>query len=890
MFTLRHLSALALLASALFLGCSSDPKQEPVDGSTPGAQDTGTPPDTGASSGSDGATPGDSGGDDAATDPDGGGQACLFPGDCPKRFDCEKGQCVRVTACNSVNDCKDEDRTCFNNACVKVCQTDADCPVNGECYNGACRPYPDMWTGKAPPSGQRGKIKAGVGVTNYDFPVGVSMAGYGGRKGAKTPYQVTLGGSDRVFERQEAKVLAIENGEDTVIFLRIPACWTSDDTVSMIALKVQEATGVNYVDKIVTDAPHSHSQPARYWNLVPGKGFSVFGYDDYNRDLHQRYVNSMADAVIMALKNMKPAKFGYGVKKDFDPDDLIFSDRRGENPKLKDNTLTVLRVDDAASSQPMAVIVNFGMHATHFGETWVTGDAAGGAEVETEIGLAAKYGKRVPVLFANGSGGDQSPRGDDRGHANPGKIQLLGRRTMEHVTGLMDSITTADEMSLEVVSRRIPIRYDKLYKEGEYFDKAGVTPGRPYHFGAFQCVVKPKEKEGEYYVDGNLSCAFAIQFLFRAPVPQFQKTRLSAVRMNDLVISTLPGEPHASLGLKLIEDVKTSGAKHAIVFGYSQDHHFYLMEKMDYLRGGYEPSMDIWGYNFGDYIRTEAALLAKQLFTSDKEKNDTGIKPTYWRETDILDQKTVAPTKGSVPAGQVAADMKDSIERLELAEFSWSGGHPGVDLPIVRLERKDGAGFVEHTRKGGLPAIGWGFDSVLIYKGDYEKNHTWAVEWERLEDFPEGAYRIAVEGKEWDGAAAKPYKVMSKEFVVKPSSKMRVREVKESGGKLTLHINYADGPEVISGKKGFLLRSVHNPDAYGAMVPEDRDLTLTITRDGKSQTFEKLKGKRASINAPGTRGGLVTTRVEVDSPGKGELTIKVMDSLGNSGEEKVKVE
>ena len=62
--------------------------------------------------------------------------------------------------------------------------------------------------------------------------------------------------------------------------------------------------------------------------------------------------------------------------------------------------------------------------------------------------------------------------------------------------------------------------------------------------GGFQCVTEGDSDPATVYEDGALDCVFATDYVNRAPVAQFMKSRISALSFNDeLILVTLPGEP-----------------------------------------------------------------------------------------------------------------------------------------------------------------------------------------------------------------------------------------------------------------------------------------------------------------------------------------------------------
>ena len=216
---------------------------------------------------------------------------CEFDETCP----------LRPRPCASGNQCP-RSMLCKEGICINECMTDLDCG-SGHCIDGQCRAFPDVLNGASPaPMAAPGEIQVGVASIPLNFPVGVSMAGYIARQGPSTPYNKSLGGSDRTGT-QDVRALVLATSDELVIFLRLPLCWSTDYLRTLTALKLQALTvdaehpnGINYLDHLVTGASHSHSQPGRFWHLVPTLGAGFFGFGTFSLELVNRYADHFARA------------------------------------------------------------------------------------------------------------------------------------------------------------------------------------------------------------------------------------------------------------------------------------------------------------------------------------------------------------------------------------------------------------------------------------------------------------------------------------------------------------------------------------------------------------------------------------------------------------------
>ena len=830
---------LILLNLGLLSACDDDPAPG-------GSLDSGTldagPGDPDASN--DGLRDASGEGPDAGSDggPD-GGSGCLYPGDCPGG-DCLEGECVYdpparceggdpapcapgelcddpalggycALPCELDGTCPRRPRPCVprcpfgqvcsDEICVNACETDLDCPEAGECLNGVCAAYRGPALGApAAPLGQPGQIYGGVGVAPLQIPVGVSMAGFGNRPGPRNPYAVELGGSDRVLERQDARAIVISDDEDLAIIIRAPLCFATDYLISRTAWHMRRLTvdaehpeGVDYLDHLILGATHSHSQPARYWNLLTDLGFGTFGFGKFSVEITDRVALAMAEAALQAIESAQPARFGWAMLDGFDPDRRIHSNRRGEGPDFIDDRMFIWRLDDL-EGRPLAAMVNLAIHGTHMESTWITGDVHGAIEHMTGQALAVGEDP-IPVLFSNGGAGNVSPRGDDITDTRWAKLQVVGHRVAEIAAPAFAAIETRGDLDVELITRRVPVSYEILGYDAEAEEFR--TRAQIHRYGSFQCMLQGRPRDEPPHEDGQLGCLLDIYRVTGFPVPQVMQTTLSALRLGDLIALTLPGEPTSELTLTLSEAMTADAAQAGqpvttMVMGYAQDHMFYLLGADDWFHGGYEASTSLWGWRMGSYLLDQARALGGELLTDAREPLDRRVKPHWWGD---LPDDAVPPTAGAELAGEIIEGPGDTVARGQGAALRWYGGHPGVDLPVVTLEVETPEGFAAAQHPEGRPLDDAGFESILRYDGDHARDHRWGFTLELPFELPLGTYRLAARGHAVpaDDAEAVPYTVHSAPFTVSPAA-LRV-EIAQRDEQWVAYVNYPDAPSTDEG-------------------------------------------------------------------------------------------
>ncbi|MFN3202833.1 MAG: hypothetical protein ACE366_30855 [Bradymonadia bacterium] len=889
---------LALLLCTFF-GCDDDPATQGHDGAVDMAPSEDARPDEGRPE--DGLPP-----DEGPPD-----NSCVYPDECPDG-DCVEGECVFeaparcdgddpapcapgevcddpalggycALPCELDGSCQRRPRPCtprcplgqicVEDLCVNACETDLDCPEDGECFNGRCQRYVGAPVGApAIPLGQPGQIYAGVGVTPLSMPVGVSLAGFGNRAGPNTPYAIELGGSDRVLERQDARALVISDADDLLILIRAPLCFPTDFLITRTAWHLRQLTvdaehpdGIDYADHILLAATHSHSQPARYWNLLSNLSFGTFGFGLFSLEITDRVARSMAEAAAEALDDAQPASFGWTLLDGFDPEGRIHTNRRSEGPDIFDDRMFIWRIDDA-EGEPLAAMVNFGIHGTHMNDTWITGDVHGAVEVVAGEVLSEQAGRVVPVLYTNGAGGNTSPRGDDATDTDWAKMQVVGHRVAALVAPAFAGIETRADIDVELITERVAISRDILGYEAEAFR----TRSTVHTYGAFQCLLEGRNWSEDPAEDGDLGCLLDIARVVGFPVPQNMQTTLTALRLGDLFAVTLPGEPSSEITLMVSQAVQAEGQSAgqpitAMALGYAQDHMFYLLGADDWFHGGYESSTSTWGWRLGEYLVDRSRDIAARLLTPEREPWDRRVKPHWW--TDLADD-TISATPGSEAAGGLIDAPGPRASRGSQIVLRWHGGHPGVDLPNAWLARPGAAGAMEMvTNALGQPVDISGFDSILRYLGDYSTDHRWSLRWELPFELDPGTYHVIIEGHgvSTEGGSPEQYRIESPAMEITPASLQLQWRQAEDGG-LIVSVNLPDGPSTDTGGPFDGLRPTgslwrHGPDLNIQGSSRGFSMILGGPAEGLRAVWTPAGGMSASLTPLEVRPGVITRTV-----------------------------
>lgn len=727
---------------------------------------------------------------------------CLWPADCPEG-DCQEGRCVEHAGlCQGHLDCP-IGASCAEGRCIVSCVYDSNCATGGICVEGECMPSPPELLEGNPILGEAasGTLLVGYGVSDLEYPVGVSLAGFGVRPGPRTPYSKSLGGSDSVWERQDVRAVAIDSEGQVTLMIRLPLAWSTDYLRSLIALELRSlleelgSPNVNPLNDLIVFATHSHSQPARFWNLAPQLNFGALGYGSFSQSLTQAYARSAARAALHALQNRKLAKIGWAILDEADPARLIHSNRRGHSNEIFDDRLLALRFD-ALDGGPIVALVGFAVHGTHLMSPLVSGDCAGVIEQVFTERLSAKFETETPAIFMNGNAGNISPRGDHVTSEDLGHLQALATMLWAQYEPLFDRVRWEESPVVRHKAWRIPIGYEVLgYDEDP--PSFASSLGQPYHYGAFGCANDERGPDEMSYQPPDIPCAVVIHSIYHAPIMQFQKTVLSAFRLGSLLLSTMPGEPVSDLGLRLAELVEEDARRAGLVesrsfnIGYAQDHHFYLLRTDDWLHGGYESRMGLWGWREGEHLIQQSSVLHAHLLGL-IDLPEYPLSPTWWPER-LREEEIRTPS--AQPNTEVLEQPNPSIRRDQLVQLRWRGGDPAVDRPKVSLWKlaPDNSETPSETPAlqpvSGLPLTDQGLESVIHYEGDYEGEHLWSIRWDLPLELPTGRYRIQVEGQ-----AGEAYRLDSTPFVLTGRGGLIVQGREDDPERLTLALSYAPSP------------------------------------------------------------------------------------------------
>ena len=590
--------------------------------------------------------------------------------------------------------------------------------------------------------------------------------------------------------------------------------------------------------------------------------------------------------------------------------------------KIKDDQLTILRVD-RRDGRPLAVLFHFPVHSTTFGpeNLFMSSDTSGAIEHWVELAFTAP----VVAMHIQGAAGDIEP-GLIEGHP-PLLLEQQGRMAAHKIMGLYEKIPTTRELQA-ILSYSKDVRQDY-----DLVGYPGATPPYSdfdAHLGAAQCGVvfpecpfyclsRPMDHLPPYCwaplvgaVISKFLChemhvcsedwaeevilslnpggppyeqppeifhiQHAVALLKGMPRVLYYPEQGSARdEIVDLLLLGFPGEPTTPFSWQskgsLLTDLQKAGfgtgPDEILVCGYMQDYFGYLLTPEDWLAGGYEISINLWGPFWGQYISDHTRELARSLISGEEFVEDTS--PHY----DPVAMDIIRPMPSTTPA---AITEPVDTHRFGTVLYTWRGGDPGVDRPRVYLQRQISPGVFETvTQINGRPYDDSGPEIVVYYRD----NHVWSAYWETPWDFSKGTYRFFIDGKIYTEGSqggeppffpAQPYTLISQPFLLSPPSPAPLSDIQWTAGLLSASLHYP-APSYD--------RDPNTPDGlrWRPLCPEHVSGTLTFVPVSTSPKDPIV------VEGDFTLGDACTLNAAFDpslTPSHYSLDISLGDAYGNS--------
>jgi neutral ceramidase len=585
---------------------------------------------------------------------------------------------------------------------------------------------------------EAGALEAGAAEGLLSPPVGTALGAFTGR----ADFLGESSSPDRRFDelsgafvpsygietRQRGKALALQAGGETVIVIKADLALADEAITHEVARRVGEARGIDLAGKVLISTSHSHSQFAQYTT----NSLLWVGLGRQRAIVFERMVNDLVAIATAALDDLRPARLGIAHDPAFDPEDLVTRDRRGENDALQggprdDRDLFVVRVDDAESGAPIAILPVFGIHGTVLDADNLLASTDGPGAIERAI--EEQFDERVVVMHLQGAGGDVSPAGTGgiscprRPCYNFAKAESVGRLAVDPILSLYESPemmgSMQSELAIEMLTRHVALGPDwnnfvirdgalryapmdgRTHADNVVFDESGnlVSPIDEFNapYGAALCggdgnALFPRSQiQGTWNQDHAYASCSRVEeavgilgeliVLPFEPMPSCATTRtiVSALRLGlgeeDFVFVALPGEVNTTIA-DLVREESPVPYGQTVVLGYAQGHVGYILTVEDWLAKGYEPSINAWGPLEGELIAEKALELARLAVTDEREDGEVGGADRYVPRE--LDESDVPPPDPAPLAGTVEETV---YSRLYVRGQTIANNEPDASIP-----------------------------------------------------------------------------------------------------------------------------------------------------------------------------------------------------------------
>jgi len=394
-------------------------------------------------------------------------------------------------------------------------------------------------------------------VKNHKVP----MAGYGARKN-----QPATG----VHDPLHAKVLMLRDGKKLMALVTCDLRSVSP-LLKKQALEKTAELGLT-ADTLFFCGSHTHDGPSIY----PEK-FWQLQFGACEPEVIDAMSSAIAEGLRAAAKNLAPARVGFGSERlegfthnrrwNYDNDARKAA---GETPAINP-ILSVLRVD-GSDGKCRALLVHFATHPTLLGATnmQISAEWPGVLQKELETAFPGSV-----ALYCNGAEGDQSPEGA-QGEDQFDRVKNYGKRVAGRAQALAQRIET---------------------KPGESIGIVRITPDLP------PIGFSPGAQNGPYK---------SYESAAKEALPK--QAEIQVLRIGDVALAGLPGEPICEVGLDTQKQVAAAGFKNALTIGLANDYVGYIVNEKEYPHGGYEVDQrSYYGPGLGAFLASKAGEAARKL-------------------------------------------------------------------------------------------------------------------------------------------------------------------------------------------------------------------------------------------------------------------------------------
>jgi neutral ceramidase len=259
---------------------------------------------------------------------------------------------------------------------------------------------------------------------------------------------------------------------------------------------------------------------------------------------------------------------------------------------------------------------------------------------------------------------------------------------------------------------------------------------------------------------------------------------LTAARIGDRLVVTVPGEATAELGRRTraaaLRAARGAGVDRVVIAGYANEYASYFTTPEEYGAQHYEGGTTVYGPASGPFVTASLADLAGRLARGEPAPAPHPFDPIMGL------RPTARPYPTGAARGRALAQPRTTA-RLGHALFRWRGGAAGTDRPLdrpfVRVQRETTSGWRTVDTDLGLRILWRVGEPMLVGIPRFRPGApgTYTASWEPALSAPAGRHRFLV--------TARRYRLASRPFRLVAARSLRV-SLERSGRLVVLRLGY----------------------------------------------------------------------------------------------------
>lgn len=643
-------------------------------------------------------------------------------------------------------------------------------------------------------------LRVGVAKTDITWHIGNERLGPALITNGDEPTLIDPLAFPGLHSRVYAKALVVE-GDEPFAIVRTDTPGISGDLYESVTQRIELATGIA-PERVLLAGTHTHNANQGAFPH-PVHGALLRSSDPREKEF---IAAQIAQAVIDAADNLRPAAFAVGsgsvTLPAYNRRYWIRGQHPSNDPDLLDPEFGVLRFDDAETGEPIAVVMNYGLHPVVLHpekQPLVTADFVGLAERDLERSFAA-VGEAPMAIWMTGAVGDQETVYS--GTRSYPEAEWTGRVFAAEAARVLAELDPQPLSQARVASKIIP-----LPEPGASGDDIGATPSS----------IGPRVP------------------WTAAPLTIPSSVRLQAIEFanatENAVFLSWPGEPIRDIGVALKTAARHLGFGHAFVLGLANDYGGYWLTPAEYDKGfSYERLLAFYGRTSANYVARHVLDLADFLATG-HEIEQVDLPPHAQADramtaaiaaAGIALEEELAGAHAPVPEDLFppkAMTQPLATSGATPVRFDWRGGSPEVArdwVPVVSVQRnvgrpegvppdrseehgpdRDDESLQAEMGRNWKTVAQEGAGEILLWERTVTPgDNRWTAVWQPLFDTPAGDYRFFVEGRRQIASGDVPYTVESDTFHVGPCDCIKdapLTDAAEPGGGVRISVE-ADYP------------------------------------------------------------------------------------------------